>query len=97
MLVALLGGLIYLIVKKSRENALSEFDFELEDEEFEDEFDESDHHSVYIDLRNENEESADISQSMMPCLNIVKVLVQFVMLAHVMVTVRVGRGMLAYD
>ena len=49
------------------------------------------------ELRNENEESADISQSMMPCLNIVKVLVQFVMLAHVMVTVRVGRGMLAYD
>ena len=49
------------------------------------------------DLRNENEESADISQSMMPCLNIIKVLVQFVMLAHVMVTVRVGRGMLACD
>ena len=55
LLVALLGGLIYLIVKKSRENALSEFDFELEDEEYEDEFDESDHHSVYIDLRNEND------------------------------------------
>ena len=49
------------------------------------------------DLRNENEESADISQSMMPCLNIIKVLVQFVILAHVMVTVRVGRGMLACD
>lgn len=49
------------------------------------------------DLRKKNEESADISQSMMPCLNIVKILVQFVMLAYVMVAVRVGRGMLACD
>lgn len=49
------------------------------------------------DLRKKNEESDDISQSMMSCLNIVKILVQFVMLAYVMVTVRVGKGMLACD
>ncbi len=61
LLLVLLGGVIYLIFKKRQECELSAFDEELEDEEgYEDEFDESDHHSVYIDLRKEeNTDSED--------------------------------------
>ena len=58
IVVVLLGGLIFLIIKKRQENELSVFDEDLEDEEgYDDEFDESDHHSVYIDLRKDEEEA----------------------------------------
>ncbi|MBR1847783.1 MAG: hypothetical protein IJ791_00905 [Lachnospiraceae bacterium] len=60
LLLVLLGGVIYLIFKKRQENELSVFDEDLEDEEvYDDEFDESDHHSVYIDLRKEDNTNSE--------------------------------------
>ena len=60
LLLVLLCGFIYLVFKKRQECELSAFDEELEDEEgYEDEFDESDHHSVYIDLRKEEDNNSE--------------------------------------